>query len=599
MITYRTGKFLWLILLLLIWLAGGSRDSWAASNRPLNQPETDHLKPGTTINLKLIGRYSSGVFDEGAVEIVAHDPTTQRLFATNGHENRLDLFDFSDPTQPRLHSTISLAGYGAGPTSVAVYGQLVAVSVVNQDKQAPGTVVFFNTSGQALTTVTVGPRPDMLTFTPNGQKLLVANEGEPDPTYTIDPEGSISIIDLSGGVGAIGPDQVHTADFTAFQKGEINPAIRIFGPNANVAQDLEPEYITVSADSKTAWVSLQENNALAIVDLEAGVVTELVSLGFKDFSREGNGLDASDRDGQINITTWPVKGMYQPDGLAAYQAHGQTYILSANEGDSRRYADFREEDRVRDLSLDHTVFSDVNGLRKREALGRLKVSIADGDPDIDGKQEELFAYGARSFSIWNAAGELVFDSGDDFAQIIAAVYPDDFNATNDENDSFDNRSDDQGSEPEGVTAGVINGRTYAFIGLERMGGVMVYDVSEPTAPTFVQYVNTRNFKGDPEEGTAGDVAPEGLIFIPAEKSPNGKPLLVVAYEVSGTIAVFEIGSAEASEIGPAEAGDSQPAATLPATGGGPSWPASWPYVLLGLGGMLVILGLKLRPLREN
>ena len=40
--------------------------------------------------------------------------------------------------------------------------------------------------------------------------------------------------------------------------------------------------------------------------------------------------------------------------------------------------------------------------------------------------------------------------------------------------------------------------------------------------------------------TAGDLGPEGLVFIPAAQSPNGRPLLVVGNEVSGTTAVLQL-----------------------------------------------------------
>jgi hypothetical protein len=213
--------------------------------------------------------------------------------------------------------------------------------------------------------------------------------------------------------------------------------------------------------------------------------------------------------------------------------------VTANEGDARDYDGFSEETRVEDEVLDPAVFPDAATLQLEENLGRLKIT---NTMDVNGSGEftKLFSYGARSFSIWDACGNLVFDSGDEFEQITAAMLPDDFNSTNDENDSFDNRSDDKGPEPEGVVTARICGRTYAFIGLERVGGIMVYDVTNPFNPDFMQYINTRDFTGNPEEGTAGDLAPEGLLYIRKAFSPNNKHLLAVAFEVSGTIAIFEI-----------------------------------------------------------
>ncbi len=374
--------------------------------------------------------------------------------------------------------------------------------------------------------------------------MLVANEGEPNDACTVDPEGSVSIIDVSGGVESA---TVTTAGFSAFNaRAEALKAagVRIFGPGATVAQDLEPEYIAVSRDSKKAWVSLQENNAVAVLNIPARRITHVLPLGFKDQGLPGNGLDASNKDDAINISTYAnIFGMYQPDAIAAFEAFGKQYLITANEGDARDYDGFSEEKRVKKLALDPEAFPNAGDLQQDEVLGRLKVTNTLGDTDEDGDFDELYAYGARSFSIFRhtpSGLEPVYDSGDQFEQITAAVLPEDFNSNNDENGSFDSRSDDKGPEPEGVTTGVIKGHTFAFIGLERIGGVMVYDMTTPAAPKFVQYINSRDFSGDPASGTAGDLGPEGLIFIPETESPSGKPLLVVAYEVSGSTSIYEI-----------------------------------------------------------
>ena len=257
-------------------------------------------------------------------------------------------------------------------------------------------------------------------------------------------------------------------------------------------------------------------------------------------STRSNGLDASNRDDAINITHWPVRGLYQPDAIATFESRGEMFLITANEGDARDYEYFSEEARVADLVLDPSVFD--TALQADDQLGRLKTTTVSGDADGDGQHEAIFKYGARSFSIWTPDGQLVFDSGDDFERITAEQIPNDFNSTNDENDSFDARSDDKGPEPEGLAIGKIDGQIYAFIGLERVGGIMVYNVTDPYAPTFVQYINNRNFVGDPEAGTAGDLGPEGLLFINAIDSPTGTPLLVVGNEVSGTTTIFRIRS---------------------------------------------------------
>jgi len=908
------------------------------------------------ISLDFISRYETGVFDEGATEIVGYDKFSQRLFVTNGNDGTVDVLDFSDPTTPTFLFAIDVSDFGSGANSVAVRDGVIAAAVEADATTRPGSVVFYDATGQLLNAVVVGVLPDMVTFSPDGNTVLVANEGEPREDYLIDPEGSVSIIDVSAGVLNVSQQDIQTADFNAFNNENIHPDVRIFGPGATVAQDLEPEYITVSADSSTAWVALQENNALAVVDISSATVTDIVPLGFKkhflgdptldlhlledlpvlgttaagqeinlggfsglyfdginpdngnwmfithpdrgpnadnqdldddgvderpfplpdfqarlvfleldpdsgaieitdqlfltrgdgvtpitglpnilctqpglaftdeepvdvfgnplgldplgadlegivraedgtfwlvdeyrpaiwhfdangvmidrfvpegsncagddvfvgtealpevyaqrranrgfeavayqdgkiyafmqsaldnpdvpddsnsknslnirilefdtetqtttgaylyvqdgdgsdkigdavsigpgeflvlerdsavgeqakknvyriniqgatnlttlsegltgpggvidglsaqklqafginpvqkqlyvdlpavgytvgdkpegialidrgtiavindnDFqladgldtetglvefqddptpvglgiiSFQGNGLDTSDEDGAINIANRPVFGMYQPDAIAAFDSNGQQYIISANEGDAREYDAFVEEADAEDLPLDPIAFPTAELLQSDQVLGELTVTNTLGDVDGDGDFDRLYAFGGRSVSIWNADGEQVWDSGDVLEQITAEAFPDEFNSDNDENNSFDSRSDNKGPEPEGITVATLNGHTYAFIGLERIGGVVVYNITDPQAPEFVQYINTRDFEGNAEEGTAGDLGPEGLIVIPADESPNGADLLVVSYEVSGTLAVFEITDGE-------------------------------------------------------
>jgi len=514
----------------------------------------------TLIELNVLGTYASGVFDESAAEIVAHDPVNQRLFVVNANDSTVDVLDINDPEMPVKLSTIDATAEGASANSVAVYGDLVAVAIEAQVKQDNGKVVFYNTADlNKVGEVMVGALPDMVTFTRDGKVLLVANEGEPSDDYQNDPEGSVSVIDLSNGAGAA---TVTTAGFTAFNADRADlmaRGVRVFGPGASVAQDMEPEYIAVSLDNKTAWVALQENNAVAELDIAAGEITAIIPLGFKNHSILGNELDASNRDNGINIRNWPVFGMYNPDAIASYGYNGKTYYITANEGDSRDYDGFTEEFRISDLTLDATVFPNAAELQDDASIGRLNVTSTLGygsscdpsDPAVVETTcvyEELYAYGARSFSIWSAGGTQVFDSGSEFERITSSLIPDNFNSSNDEN-SFDDRSDDKGPEPEAITVGQINGQTFAFIGLERVGGIMVYNVTNPQNPEFVQYLNNRDFSAsqtDVENGLAGDLGPEGMVFIPGNESPNGKPLLVVGNEVSGTTTLYGIDVIELS-----------------------------------------------------
>ncbi|MBA2321098.1 MAG: choice-of-anchor I family protein [Deltaproteobacteria bacterium] len=491
----------------------------------------------SALTLDPIGSWSSGVFDDGASEIAAFDPASDRLFLVNASTSTIDILDLSNPSNPTYVSSIALAGLGGQANSVVVRNGVLAAAIEAVVKQDPGVVAFFDTNGVLISSVTVGALPDMLTFTPNGDRMLVANEGEPSDSYLVDPEGSVSIIDLRNGAAAVTNADVTTVGFGSWALGDLDASTRVYGPGATVAQDLEPEYIAVSHDSRTAWVTLQEANTVAILDIASGVVTDLVGLGFKDWS--SSGFDSSDRDSAINILSRPVFGMYQPDAIGAIHHKGDTFLITANEGDARAYTGFSEEVRVSTLTLDPTAFPDGAALKTASQLGRLRVTSAHGDTDGDGDFDVLYAYGARSISVRSETGELLWDGGDELEQLVASEHPANFNANHEDN-AFDGRSDDKGPEPEGLAVAKLWGDWYAFVGLERISGIAVYDLSDPTAPTIDSYVNTRNFAGVPESGTAGDLGPEGVLVISAEDAPNGVPLLVVAYEVSGSVGVFEI-----------------------------------------------------------
>jgi DNA-binding beta-propeller fold protein YncE len=503
-----------------------------------------------SLSLSKIGGYNGGA--TGAAEITAYDSTSRRLFVVNGANGTVDVLDFSNPAAPVRVGGISVAGIGAAVNSVAVFDGLVALAIEANPKTSPGFVGLYNAADlRLIQIITVGAQPDMVTFTPDGRFILTANEGEPNSygaATSIDPEGSISVIT----VNRTGSSTVATADFRAFNGQEAQlraQGIRIFGPNASAAQDLEPEYIAVSDDSRTAYVTLQENNAIAIVDIASARVTSIRPLGLKDHNVAGMGLDASDEDGGINTNTgtpsikiqpYPVRGMYQPDGIAFVQINGTNYLLTANEGEARAdWPGYSDETRVRQHctnGLDPSVFPDAANLILDSNLGRLRIT-ANTNGGRDGKNalgqcNELLSFGARSFTIWNTDIQRVYDSGDEFERRTTALPNVLFNASHD-NNTLDARSPAKGPEPEGVVVGKFGKRTFAFIGLERVGGVMVYDISNPSAATYVTYLNTRN-------GITGDTGPEGLTFIAANRSPNGKPLLVVGNEVSGTTAVFQV-----------------------------------------------------------
>lgn len=932
--------------------------------------DSDRRSGSGTVQLSPLGQYASGIFDEGGAEIVAHDPETQNLFVINALNAAVDVINIQDPANPALVNTIDVTPYGAVANSVAVNNGVVAVAVQANPKTDPGCVVFFDTSFNYLNHLIVGAQPDMVTFTPDGRYVLTADEGEPNDDYTVDPEGSVSIIRLSRDLRRMRQNNVKTATFTRLNDQPLDASVRVFGPGASVAQDFEPEYITVSEDSRTAWVTLQENNAIAEIDVRSAKVKKVTGLGFKDhsmvqtdiqtyaieagdmpsigttlagqnialggfsglhfsgvdaptgnlnfvaitdrgpnaestsagrpfllpdyspeivrlqldrttgqitvverinikrpdgtpitglpntavaggtgstpfndekpidllgndlpldplggdteaifedadgtfwscdeyrpsiyhFAADGkliaryvpegsaaavgeapgffgeevlpatlaqrrqnrgfealavydgkvyafvqsplrnpatlsngnlngmknvrvieldpatgetrqfiyildnpndpnlgtrpdkigdavalgngdflvverdddtilntvdsaqiekriyrfnlngavvisdaieadfiaatgksvdqasveelvsnginpilktlyidlnaagynmvekvegltvidpwtialindndfnvanisvdadgvftlnpgynpeptvlaiinvsaNGLDASNKDGVINIRSWPVKGMYMPDSIASYKVGRYHFLVTANEGDTRDYDGFSEEASIGDLDLDPVIFPNAAALQDGANLGKLLTSTTMGQNPETGLYEELYSIGARSFSIWTQRGTLVYDSGDDIEWITAMASPEFFNTSNTKN-KFDDRSDDKGPEPEGVVIGQIGCDTYAFIGLERIGGVVTYNITDPTKPRFVDYINTRDFTADVETPEAGDLGPEGLVFISAKDSPNGRPLLVVGNEISGTTRIYQISSVD-------------------------------------------------------
>ncbi len=469
--------------------------------------------PENPANFREVGQIALGT--EGAAEITAYDPYTEKLFVvSNDSDSRVDVVDLHDPANPTLLEAIDITPYGGGANSVAVSEGLLAVAVEADPAQHPGLVVFFSTDNlHEVRQVIVGALPDMVIFSPDGKYVLSANEGEPSDEYDADPPGTVSIIDLDHDFA------VTTLDFSAFagqQAALAANGLRVFGPEASLAQDLEPEYIAVSDDSKYAWVSLQENNGIARLDLTSKTIAEIFPLGFKDYSLSENAIDVSDRDDQIQRNPWPVFGMYQPDAIAAYEVGGVTYVVTANEGDARDYDGFSEEERVKDLTLDADAFPDAETLQQEDQLGRLEITTTLGDTDGDGDYEALYSYGARSFSIWDGAtGEQVYDSGNELEQeVIAAGRYD------------DGRSDAKGVEPEGVVLGQVGEQTIAFIGLERADAVAVYDVTNPYAPQFLQLL------------VSGD-APEGLVFVSADDSPNEKSLFIVSSEGDGVVKLFQ------------------------------------------------------------
>lgn len=529
------------------------------------------------MQLQAVARYVTGSYGAGAAEITAFHAPSKRIFVVNGAANRVEVLDaaavksqaLSDPltantltSQPlTLPATVTVRNSAdqdetvalGFANSISIQGQLLAVAVENKTRSDAGVALIYDLSQGApllKQAIRVGAQPDMLTFSSDGKWLLVANEGEPVADYSLDPEGSVSLISVSNGVAAT---QAKTVSFNALNADKAALAakgVKFAGPaSTTVAQDLEPEYIALSPDLKKAWVVLQENNAIAVIDLATAKLDKILPLGFKDHSLAKNSLDVSNKDG-INLQTVPgLFGMYQPDTLQSFSWQGGAFYVSANEGDARDWAGFSEQKRV--SALKRSAALSARQPYSADVLGRLNVTTALGQT-ASGEYDALYAYGARSFSIWDQNGQQVFDSGNDFERIASGVHGDKFNS-NHLTVEGDNRSDDKGPEPEALALGQINGRTYAFIGTERMSGIYIYDISNPYAPQFVDYSFNRdlntvyNINDDKVPAVitgnvaqAGDLGPESLSFITSANSPTGKPLLLMANEVSGTLTVFEL-----------------------------------------------------------
>ena len=646
-------------------------------------------------------------------EISAYDEINERVYSTNSNDLGILVSSFANTNQLDSIHFIDLSSYGE-PTSVAVYNGVIAVSIPDAVVQNAGQVVFFDDTYAFVNAVTVGVLPDMLTFTPDGSKVVVANEGEPNDDYTIDPEGSVSIIDVSGGaasatvtqvslagltpgdvqgarifgqqpgpastdlffseycegssnnkyieiyngtgasidlsnyslsscsngcdnagefdfpdnvtftagtmladgdsyviyhpsasadiiaegdqsfsflsngndyfaltqagatasvytiideIGVMGPDPGNgwdvagitdaTENYTLVRKPQIIDGNTDFSAGAGtssidsewrvypqdslysigshtmtstiastIAEDLEPEFVAINDNSATAYVVCQENNAILVIDLQTATISDVIALGYKDYSLAENAIDASDDDGQIgNFVQYDnLYGTYMPDAIEVITVGGTEYIITANEGDSRDYDGFSEEVRVRDLDLDPTAFPNAAVLQQDENLGRLKVTSAFGDTDDDGDYDELYSYGARSFTIWDMSGNIVYDNGNEFGELLAERF---------EGNYADNRDDDKGSEPESITVGQVGSQTFAFIGLERSAGVMVYDITDPANASYVHYFNKNEI----------DESPEGLIFIEGANSPDGNSYLVSTNEpddLNGSVSIYNV-----------------------------------------------------------
>jgi hypothetical protein len=520
---------------------------------------------------QFVSRYEAG--GETAAEIAAWHAPTRTAFVINGKDKTLDLVSL-DGLAPGATLTagkkLNLVkaskdlGVDFGDvTSVAVApdGASIAVAVQDTDYTKPGCVIFLAPSGTVTSGVNVGVQPDMICFTPDATTLLVANEGEPRGGYApgvVDPVGSVSIVRRDKGKPVA--TQIGFETFSApdlLTKGVVLQTVRKEGTvtgHTAPALDLEPEYIAVSGDSRFAWVCLQEANAIAKLNIEEGRFEWIKGLPAKDHALPENALDLSE-DTKAELSTYPVKGLLMPDSIAIHESDGRTYLVTANEGDGREWplrpdgepdeenpAFFKNElklSKLKDEKIGGKLTAaqrELIAMARRDDSPLAGVTVhADAGLDANGTINALYTFGGRSFSILDAESlEMIHDSGKAFESHIAKVLPRHFNASN-SNTKIDSRSAKKGPEPEGVVVVRHGTSAYAMVGLERVGGVMVYDITTPSVPNFVCYVNSRDYS----DKVKGDSGPEGLAWVPAAGSPGKGPLLLVANEVSGTLAVYE------------------------------------------------------------
>jgi hypothetical protein len=467
---------------------------------------------------------------------VAGDSTNKRLFAVNGQNNSVDVLDVTDPLVPvsATPATLDLAAAATdagitigAPKWVTTAGLYVAVALDNDDPQAKGIVALYLLSDLSLvTTFEVGASPKMAIFDLLGSRILVANEGQPSDDFSNDPEGSISVIDLRDGVDVAEVEEISFAEFNAngIRAQDLPAGVRVYS-GATVAQDLEPEHIAVALDNTKLFVTLQENNAVAIINLADNSIDHIVALGSKDFGVKGNELDVK-TDNAVDIRSWPgVYGLYQPDGIGAYRFANKNYFITANEGRPRTYSAYSDQVNASDLAVDNGNPS-ATAAADPAMLGDLKVSSEDGDTDNDNDVDEITAFGARSFAIWNEQGELLFDSGSDLAMVTAASLGANFN-------DADTASPFNGAAPKSIALVSSLSRIYAFVSLQRAGGIAIYDITSPLGVQFVQYVNNRDFGA-----ATGDKGADGIttFFI------DSKAYLGVANAESDNVRIFELNS---------------------------------------------------------
>ena len=517
-----------------------------------------------TMKITEISSITSGD-GEGSAEIATYHAGSKRIFATNGVKNTIDIFDISDVANPKKVGSVELSPYGNDVTSVAA-GKDVVVAVVNvSDKFSAtgvptttnGKIVVFDTAGKVLSSPDVlGVLPDSVSFAPNGTTALVAIEAQPvcakddpataakedaDYTKASDPVGGVTVVDLSDPTAPV----LKFAGFDQFTVSEMRAkGIAVSSVVNNVSKDFEPEFAT-AIDNNYAYVTIQEANAIGKLNIQTATFESITRAFESNVSKVAR--DTSDRDSGAGPRTYAnVVGASQPDAIAGFKMGSGNYFITANEGDAREYTCLNDDLRASALKVDPRRFADWKTLSGSAALGRAKVNPNNGDRDGDGDIDTIPLRGSNSMTMYRN-GLAIWDSADLLDQIQTAAFGV-ANINGSHSLSSDkatmnyvgqDRSDDKGSEPEGVAVGMVGDRRIAVLGLERMSALAVFDITQPRVPVFIEWLQMLPTKATP----AKDVkywSPEGIVFVPADKSPSGKALIITSYELSGSLSIHQI-----------------------------------------------------------
>ena len=517
-----------------------------------------------TFKVTEISSISSGD-GEGGTEISTFHAGSKRIFTTNGVKNAVDIFDISDVANPKKVGSVALSPYGNDVTSVAA-GRDVVVAVVHVAEKFSATgvptsfngkIVVFDTNGKVLSSPDIlGVLPDSVSFAPDGTTALVAIEGQPvcakddaataakedaDYTKASDPVGGVSVVDLSNPSAPV----VRFAGFDQFSVAAMKAkGIAVSSLINNVSKDFEPEYVS-AVDNNYAYVTIQEANAIGRLNIKSATF-ESITRAFES-KTEFVPRDTSDRDSGAGPRTYKnVVGASQPDAIAAFKVGLGEYFLTANEGDAREYSCINDDVRGASLKVDARRFPDWKSLSGSAALGRAKVNPTIGDRDGDGDIDTIHLRGSNSMTMYRN-GIVIWDSGDLLDRIqtqafgVANINGAHSLSSDKSTMNFvgQDRSDDKGAEPEGVTTGMVGDRRIAVLVLERMSALVIFDITQPRTPVFQEWIQMLPAKATP----AKDVkywSPEGVIFVPAEKSPSGKALIITSYELSGSISIHQI-----------------------------------------------------------